>query len=722
MSEHLMDISPYEPLPVPRRPSRPEHSVEWYLAQIEQDMKLARSYLVRTDNLQVKTIKELETLLIQNLNFTCSGLVQLHTQIHNSDEENRTIANTIYNGIKQSHENFVEFTSKLSDALDRLVHRVEQSQENHKDTLTEEIFRYFNQGRADFEYVSRKLESIQTANARDTTKILSDVHQMIIDRQIVDTESISYMLHPTFENLKNELGIFKDRLDQVSTQSNTTQAIFTDILGKLDDLPTKIDLTKFQDDLKRNMLGIRQNPPLQTNSSRIINDGREQARLTVTKPPLSSHECNMLALRKIGRQLTTTVNNRNLPDISWHSDDKTLEDYIMYNLQKERLPEPKYKDIFLQGTTPLGDNYEITRWNNTLDITPDQQVISVFNDKWITKYKLRGYKYMSFGLFQCRIQGLHLPNSRFRVCVVLIDERYQEFQKNVLGMGELQLQDNVAYFQLATLQLLPDPTLDSAVNSTATSSRATCGISPSGSQDTDPSLLVNGHFDSPLGSPGAGDCASCVDLVCQSGPGSWPSLVYAQSAIYPMAHSAAQDVFPVIPGDTDYRIFAEDYGDIPGLDIIFLFGGYYYHTSYDTPERLLPGSIQARGDNLFSLIKAFTSSSELRNARERVPLSVAANGTKGAVFFDYLSWVMIFYSRSKAVILHSLPIVIFLLMPFFLRFPKVGVQHWFATFCDFMKGMMFHALGVILAIIVPIIFAILRLLFSSYAMSCRVLI
>lgn len=48
-----------------------------------------------------------------------------------------------------------------------------------------------------------------------------------------------------------------------------------------------------------------------------------------------------------------------------------------------------------------------------------------------------------------------------------------------------------------------------------------------------------------------------------------------------------QDVFGIIPGDTDYRIFAEDYGDIPGLDIIFVLGGYFYHTSYDTLERLL---------------------------------------------------------------------------------------------------------------------------------------
>lgn len=48
-----------------------------------------------------------------------------------------------------------------------------------------------------------------------------------------------------------------------------------------------------------------------------------------------------------------------------------------------------------------------------------------------------------------------------------------------------------------------------------------------------------------------------------------------------------QDVFPVIPGDTDYRIFSKDYGNIPGLDIIFLLGGYFYHTSYDTIEKLL---------------------------------------------------------------------------------------------------------------------------------------
>lgn len=48
-----------------------------------------------------------------------------------------------------------------------------------------------------------------------------------------------------------------------------------------------------------------------------------------------------------------------------------------------------------------------------------------------------------------------------------------------------------------------------------------------------------------------------------------------------------QDIFGIVPGDTDYRMFATDFGSIPGLDIIFVHGGYIYHTSADSVERLL---------------------------------------------------------------------------------------------------------------------------------------
>ncbi|XP_052205121.1 uncharacterized protein LOC127809959 isoform X2 [Diospyros lotus] len=307
-------------------------------------------------------------------------------------------------------------------------------------------------------------------------------------------------------------------------------------------------------------------------------------------------------------------------------------------------------------------------------------------------------------------------------------------------------------------------------------------ISAVSSSDTDPSVLVNGHFDSPLGSPGAGDCASCVasmlevarltvdsgwvpprpliflfngaeelfmlgshgfmtthkwhdrigafvnveasgtgglDVICQSGPGSWPSLIYAQSALYPMANSAAQDVFPVFPGDTDYRMFANDYGKIPGLDMIFLLGGYFYHTSYDTIDRLIPGSIQTRGDNLFSIIKAFTNSSMLQNTFERESLRAVADvsNDEQAVFFDYLSWFLIFYSRRQAVVLHSIPVSIYLFMPFLLRLTNIGFSCWIATFYDFIKGTLLHAIGIILAIALPMMFSVFRLLFSEHSMN-----
>jgi hypothetical protein len=61
------------------------------------------------------------------------------------------------------------------------------------------------------------------------------------------------------------------------------------------------------------------------------------------------------------------------------------------------------------------------------------------------------------------------------------------------------------------------------------------------------------------------------------------------------------------------------------------------------PNVFRPGSIQARGENLFSMIKAFTNSSKLQNAHDRESFAATANGymDERAVFFDYLTWFMV---------------------------------------------------------------------------------
>ncbi|KAH0875113.1 hypothetical protein HID58_072475 [Brassica napus] len=303
-------------------------------------------------------------------------------------------------------------------------------------------------------------------------------------------------------------------------------------------------------------------------------------------------------------------------------------------------------------------------------------------------------------------------------------------------------------------------------------------ISSMHSHDKDASVLMNAHYDSPINSPGAGDCGSCVaslleiarlvvdsgwapprpiiflfngaeelfmlgshgfmtqhklkdtvgafinleasgtggiDLVCQSGPGSWPSNVYSQAAVYPMAQSSAQDIFDVFPGDTDYRMFAEDYGDIPGLDIIFLLGGYYYHTSFDTIDRIIPGSMQARGENLISVLKAFTSSSKLKVASERKSLDVDVDSDnfERAVLFDYLTSFMVYYPKRVAMVLHNIPAALFLFAPFFLYMREPGTHPFLSVFWAFLKGFIHHTAGILLGVIFPVLFSVIRLLFAN---------
>ncbi len=295
-------------------------------------------------------------------------------------------------------------------------------------------------------------------------------------------------------------------------------------------------------------------------------------------------------------------------------------------------------------------------------------------------------------------------------------------------------------------------------------------------QEGEAAVLVNGHLDGPLGSPGAGDCASCVatmlevlryivdtnwippspivflfngaeelfllgahgfitthkwrdslgavinieatgatgpDLVVQSGPGTWPSRVYAQSAVYPMANTAAQDVFPLIPGDTDYRVFSQDFGDIPGLDILFILDGYVYHTGYDRPEKVGRESLQARGENLISLLQAFTSAPQLRNSTDRAsnpePVEIRP------IFFDLFGQWMVIYSRKVAVGLHLLPLGVVLLIP---NYAPKGIHSTVSKRIKLiLVGLVVQALGGILAIIFPLFIAILRLSVSSTAMT-----
>lgn len=128
--------------------------------------------------------------------------------------------------------------------------------------------------------------------------------------------------------------------------------------------------------------------------------------------------------------------------------------------------------------------------------------------------------------------------------------------------------------------------------------------------------------------------------------------------------------------------------------------------------------MQARGDNLFSLMKAFANSSELLNAQERESFRSAAITSEGErpVFFDYLSLFLVYYSKRQAVVFHSLPFAIFLLMPLLQSLRNQSLYSLGAYF-DVIKGLLYHTCGIILAIVFPVLLAILRLMFSVQSMN-----
>lgn len=63
--------------------------------------------------------------------------------------------------------------------------------------------------------------------------------------------------------------------------------------------------------------------------------------------------------------------------------------------------------------------------------------------------------------------------------------------------------------------------------------------------------------------------------------------------------------------------------------------------------------MQARGDNLFSVLKAFSNSSELQNANGRVSLEATGNKNKDerAIFFDYLTWFTVSYKNIACLLI-----------------------------------------------------------------------
>ncbi|CAI6002792.1 unnamed protein product [Closterium sp. NIES-64] len=296
--------------------------------------------------------------------------------------------------------------------------------------------------------------------------------------------------------------------------------------------------------------------------------------------------------------------------------------------------------------------------------------------------------------------------------------------------------------------------------------------------DASPSILLNAHYDSPLGSPGAADCASCVatllealramaeggkvprapviflfngaeevflkgvhgfvtkhpwsetvgafmnfessgsslpDLVIQSGPVMWPNRVYAESAVHPSATVITQDFFPHVPGDTDFRIVSKDFDDVPGMDFMIMLRGYFYHTPYDVADKIMPGVLQMRGENLLPLLEGLAAAPELktRQGRREAAAKGESNADQVPVFFDLFNHVSVFYPRHVAMAGNAALLGALYLVPW-LTSPAASGYATVAQRCTALASAAFaQALTWLMAFVVPVLVAVGRIVLSG---------
>ncbi|KAI8140930.1 hypothetical protein BJV82DRAFT_621619 [Fennellomyces sp. T-0311] len=112
-----------------------------------------------------------------------------------------------------------------------------------------------------------------------------------------------------------------------------------------------------------------------------------------------------------------------------------------------------------------------------------------------------------------------------------------------------------------------------------------------------------------------------------------------KQAPYPHGTVVANDVFRtgLILSDTDFRQFVQ-YGNLTGIDMAIYKNSYLYHTHLDLAENLEPGAIQHLGENTLAIVDYLAKNSTLSNIER----------TSEVVFFDVQGLFFVVYSWATA--------------------------------------------------------------------------
>jgi hypothetical protein len=191
-------------------------------------------------------------------------------------------------------------------------------------------------------------------------------------------------------------------------------------------------------------------------------------------------------------------------------------------------------------------------------------------------------------------------------------------------------------------------------------------------------------------------------LLVRSTPGR-AKLLEAYAALAPHVHGTvlAEEIFGLLPFDTDFRIYRD--AGLGGLDLAPYGDSYAYHSARDRAERVSPRTLQDSGENLLAILRGLPGLGELR----------AADGSERAApgpYYDVLGLVMVHYSAATAL---AIGLLVALLALALAAWPGARAER---TATVVALGVTSVGLSALLAILVPLAGAVVITL-SGFTMS-----
>lgn len=144
---------------------------------------------------------------------------------------------------------------------------------------------------------------------------------------------------------------------------------------------------------------------------------------------------------------------------------------------------------------------------------------------------------------------------------------------------------------------------------------------------------------------------------------------FAKAVPNPVAHSSLNDLYKLVPRDTDLSVFK--YWGMYGLNFAFFADVINYHTPNDSIENLSLGSLQHHGDYMIHLVQHFGN------------LELVSKKDGDRVFFNLIGKELVTYSEQMV-----LPIIIIALLLFIFTFIH-GYKREKLTFSGTALGFLF---------------------------------